>query len=325
MGSTFSQLFPPHATLTEQNLPSQKGKVFIVTGGYSGVGYQLVTILFHAGGIVYVAGRSEAKAQQCIEEIKASVHDTSTAGHLEYLPLKLDDLSTIKASAEAFKAKESKLDVLWNNAGVSLPPIGSVSKQEYELQMATNCLGPLLFTQLLLPSLQSAARESSPGSVRVVWTASLVVDMNSPKGGIIMADLASPPQDQTKNYVASKVGNWFLASEMAREVNTYGILTVVQNPGQLKTDLLRHASTWMRIAASPLLHKAKLGAYTELWAGLSPELTMENNECYVMPWGRIHPSPRQDILDATKSKEEGGTGRALEFQEWCNKQIAEFK
>ena len=62
MGSTFSQRFPPHATLTEQNLPSQKGKVFIVTGDYSGVGYELVTILFRAGGIFYVSGCSEAKA-----------------------------------------------------------------------------------------------------------------------------------------------------------------------------------------------------------------------------------------------------------------------
>lgn len=324
MGTTFSQMFPPHATLTEQNLPGQKGKVFIVTGGYSGIGYELVQILYRAGGIVYIAGRSEAKAQQCIEEIKASMHDSSTAGRLEFLRLELDDLSTIKASAEAFKAKESKLDVLWNNAGVAMPPVGSVSKQEYELQMATNCLGPLLLTQLLLPLLQSAARESPPGSVRVVWTASLLVDMIAPKGGIIMADLASPPQDQNKNYAVSKVGNWFLASEMAREVNTRGILSVVQHPGQLKTNSLRH-NKWMGILISPLLYKAKLGAYTELWAGLSPELTMENSGCYVIPWGRMHPSPRQDILDALKSKEEGGTGQALDFQEWCNQQIAEFR
>ena len=324
MGSTFSQVFPPHATLTEQNLSSQKGKVFIVTGGYSGIGYELVTILFRAGGTVYVAGRSEAKAQRCIEEIKVSVHDASTAGRLEYLPLQLDDLSTIKASAEAFKAKEFKLDVLWNNAGVAFPPIGSVSKQGHELQMATNCLGPLLFTRLLLPSLQKAARESPPGSVRIVWTASLLADMCAPKGGIIMAELASPPQDQTKNYAVSKVGNWLLAGQMAREVNQYGILSVVQNPGQVKSDSLRHAK-WMRIASTPLLYKAKFGAYTELWAGLSPELRMENSRCYVVPWGRLHPSPREDILDALQCKEDGGTGRAEEFQKWCKEQIAEFR
>jgi NAD(P)-dependent dehydrogenase (short-subunit alcohol dehydrogenase family) len=129
MGVTLSQFFPPHPTLTEQNLPSQKSKVFIVTGGTSGVGYHLATILYQSGGKVYIAGRTEAKAKQAIEEIKSLSPDDSSAGELENLTLELDDLSSIKASAEAFKAKESKLDVLWNNAGVSLPPVGSVSKQ----------------------------------------------------------------------------------------------------------------------------------------------------------------------------------------------------
>ena len=153
MGSTFSQFYPPHPTLTEQNLPSQKGKVFIVTGGYLGIGYQLTTLLFQASGKVYVAGRSEPKARRAIEEIKYSVPETSSTGQLEYLQLELDDLSTIKASVDDFKSKERNLDVLWNNAGVSLTPVGSLSKQGYELQMATNCLGPYLFTQLLLPCL----------------------------------------------------------------------------------------------------------------------------------------------------------------------------
>ena len=149
MGVTLSQIFSPRASLTEQNLPSQKGKVFIVTGGYSGFDYELVNILFHAGGKIHIAGRSEAKAQQCKEEIKSLVHDTLSAGQLEYLPLELDDLSSIKASAEAFKAKELKLDVFWINAGVSMPPLGNLSKQGHELQIATNCLGPFLFTRLL--------------------------------------------------------------------------------------------------------------------------------------------------------------------------------
>ena len=108
--------------------------------------------------------------------------------------------------------------------------------------------------------------------MRVVWTSSQTVELSAPKGGMLIADLTSPPQDQTKNYVASKTGNWFLASELARKVGLQGILNVVQNPGNLKTNLLRHAPVWMRLAASPLLHNAKQGAYTELWAGLSPEL-----------------------------------------------------
>ena len=325
MGVMWSQIFPTSPTLTEQNLPSQKGKVFIVTGGASGIGLELATMLFQAGGKVYIAGRSKDNAEQAIQSIKSLVHDTSSAGQLEYLPLDLSDLSTIKASVELFRSQETKLDVLWNNAGVSLPPIGSVSKQGHELQIGTNCLGPFLFTKLLLPSLQAAAQASRPGVVRVIWTSSQMVDMAAPKGGIMMADLASPPKDKTKNYVTSKTGNWFLASELAREVDPKGILSVTQNPGNLKTNLLRHATTLMRLASSPLLHNAKLGAYTELWAGLSPELTMESNGAYVIPWGRVHPSPRKDLLDALKEVgENGGTGQAGNFREWCEKQTIEY-
>ena len=150
------------------------------------------------------------------------------------------------------------------------------------------------------------------------------MELSAPKGGMLIADLTSPPQDQTKNYVASKTGNWFLASELARKVGPQGIFNVVQNPGNLKTNLIRHAPVWMRLAASPLLHNAKQGAYTELWAGLSPELTMDTNEGYVIPWGRVHRSPRQDLLDTLMREEEGGTGEAGKFREWCQQQTAKY-
>ena len=327
MGVTYSQFFPPLPTFTEQNLPSQKGKVFIVTGGASGVGYQLASILFQAGGKVYIAGRSEDSANKSIQEIRALVRNASSAstGQLEYLHLELADLSTIKASAAAFLAKESKLDVLFNNAGVSNPPLGSVSKQGYELQLATNCLGPLLFTQLLLPALHAAVQSSPPGSVRIVWTSPQVVDLTAPKGGMNLADLTSTPQYQPKYYTLSKTGNWYLASEMAKELGPHGIISITQNPGSLKTNLLRHFPRWQRIAASPLMHHPKMGAYTELWAGLSLDVSMEMNGGYAIPWGRPHPAPRQDLLDALKSTGEGGTGQAAEFREWCEKQIADYR
>lgn len=326
MGTTFSQFVPPRPRLTEGNLSRQDGKVFIVTGGASGIGYQLATMLYRAGGKVYIAGRSEAKAQEAIKQIRSSVPDSSSTGTFDYLHLELDDLSSIKASAESFRAKESKLDVLWNNAGVSLPPVGSKSRQGHELQLATNCLGPYLFTQLVLPQLQAAAETAPPNSVRVVWTSSMMVDLSAPAGGIHIPDLTSPPtNDQTKIYVESKVGNWFLASELAQDLGRYGILSLTQNPGNLKTNLLRHASTMMRLTSAPLLHHAKMGAYTELWAGLSPDLTTAQNGCYVIPWGRVHPSPRKDLVAALKPSEEGGTGQAAEFRDWCEKQTAEYR
>lgn len=230
MGATFSQFFPPAPTLTEENLPSQKGRVFLITGGYSGVGLELSKLLYGAGGKIYVAGRSEDSARAAIEEIKGGVRDTEDSGELNFLFLDLSDLTTIKASALEFLEKEEILDVLFNNAGVSQPPVGRVSKQGHELQLATNCLGPFLFTSLLLPLLKRTAAKSdiSGSSVRIIWTSSQVVDLSAPKDGLDIQELDTPPKDNFQNYVNSKTGNWFLASEFGKQVKDEEVLSIVQ-------------------------------------------------------------------------------------------------
>ncbi|KAK4621822.1 hypothetical protein CLAFUW4_06739 [Fulvia fulva] len=166
MGVTYSQFFPPAPTLIEQNVPNQAGKVFIVTGGTAGVGYELCKILYGSGGTVHLAGRSKANADKAIAEIRNI--PSKTPGKIAFLPVELSDLRTIKPAVEAFQKVESRLDVLVNNAGVSNPPRGSTSAQGYELQMGTNCLGHYLFTQLLLPLLRSTAKQAPEASVRVV-------------------------------------------------------------------------------------------------------------------------------------------------------------
>jgi NAD(P)-dependent dehydrogenase (short-subunit alcohol dehydrogenase family) len=321
MGTIWSQMFPPAPVLTAKNLSSQKGKVFIVTGGYSGVGLELSRILFYAGAKVYIAGRSEGTAKKVIEDIKSATTITTSAGELEFLYVDLGDLTTIKAAADAFKAEETRLDVLWNNAGISLAK--GTTKQGFEATMGTNCVGPFLFTQLLLPILESTARNSMPGATRVIWTSSAVVEM-APKGGVKLKDLLTPPTDPQTNYTLSKVCNWFLASELGRRVNEKGILSLTLNPGNLKTALLREHS-WLAFFVSPLLYQPIFGAYTELWAGLSMDLGMEDSGGYIVPWGRKHPSPRGDLLGALRSVEEGGSGIAGKFWEWCENVTADWR
>ncbi|MCJ1323975.1 hypothetical protein MMC10_000637 [Thelotrema lepadinum] len=323
MGVTYSQFFPPYAVLTEKNLPSQEGKVFIVTGGYSGIGYALCAILYYAGGKVYLAGRSETKAKDAISKIKAT--KSKSNGDIVFLSLSLDDLKTIKPAVETFTSLETRLDVLFNNAGVSNPPKNSVSAQGHELQMVTNCLGHYLLAQLLLPTLRATAQRGSPGAVRIVWSSSLIVDLSAPTGGLNLSDLETPPSSQQRSYENSKVGNWFLANAVASQVGSDGILSVTQNPGNLKTELLRHMPWVVGFLTAPLLYTARDGAYTELWAGLSEELTIEDGGKYIVPWGRLHPSPRADMLAAMKTKDDGGTGVAALFLEWCDKQIADFR
>lgn len=91
------------------------------------MGRELVNILFAKNGTVYVAARSEPKAQETISWCKGE--HPSSSGKLKFLHLDLDDLSGIKKSAEEFLANETRLDVLWNNAGVMIPPAGSKTKQ----------------------------------------------------------------------------------------------------------------------------------------------------------------------------------------------------
>ncbi|KAL8948521.1 MAG: hypothetical protein Q9222_005302 [Ikaeria aurantiellina] len=322
MGVTFSQFFPPKPTLTEANLPSQKGKVFIVTGGYSGVGLELCKILYQAGGKIYIAGRSEAKAQAAIAEIEAL--SKASPGELVFLSLSLDDLSTIKPAVKAFTSSETRLDILFNNAGVSNPPKGSVCAQGHELQMATNCLGHHLLTQLLLPTLRHTAQKTSPAGVRVVWTSSITVDLQATKLGIEISDLEKPPPDQQRLYSNSKLGNWFLARALADQAESDGILSITLNPGNLQTPLLRHFPWIASYVFAPLLYQPRMGAYTELWAGLSSDPKMEDGGKYVIPWGRLHPSPRPELLAAMKTKEKGGTGNSNEFMAYCDKCIADY-
>jgi retinol dehydrogenase 12 len=71
------------------------------------------------------------------------------------------------------------------------------------------------------------------------------------------------------------------------------------------------------------LYEPIYGAYTELFAGLSPEVTMEQAGAYIIPWGRIV-FPKKEITDAMKSKEEGGTGVAERFYNWCESETKKY-
>lgn len=103
----------PKPLLTEKNLPSQEGRVIIVTGGYAGVGFELVKILYARNATIYVAGRSQSKGDAAISKVKAAV--PKSTGSLSFLHLDLADLTTIKKSASEFLEKEQRLDVLINN------------------------------------------------------------------------------------------------------------------------------------------------------------------------------------------------------------------
>ncbi|KAH7370257.1 hypothetical protein BKA65DRAFT_561849 [Rhexocercosporidium sp. MPI-PUGE-AT-0058] len=303
MGNTYSQTFPPTARFTEKNLLDQAGKVFIVTGSSSGVGKELAQILY------------SHNAKEAFPNSK---------GELVHLHLDLDDLSTIKKSAEEFLSKEQRLDVLWNNAGVMVPPHGSKTKQGYELQLGTNNVAPFLFTKLLTPVLLKSAKESAPGAVRVVWVSSSGAETLSPEGGIDMGNLDYNVDKSTWNkYGISKAGNIFHSTEFAKRYGNQGVISVALNPGNLRTDLQRNTPRWQLLLLGWLLYTPIHGAYTELFAGLSPDVTPEKNGAWIIPWGRIG-NLRKDIAEGSKTAAEGGTGIAAAFWGWSEEQVKAY-
>ncbi|KAI9658407.1 MAG: hypothetical protein M1821_002540 [Bathelium mastoideum] len=309
MGVVWSQTFPAAPSFTEENCPSLAGKIIIVTGATSGCGFEVVKILYNKGAKVYLTARTDAKGQHAVREIQRAC--PRATGQLEYFILEFNNLASIKAGADACKAKENRVDILYNNAGVAAGAGGARSAQGIDIHFAVNNLGPFLFTHYLLPEIKAS---SEP---RVIWSSSMIVDANPIKGGLVMDELDNPPNDPPRNYATSKVGNWLLASEFARRYGRFGIISVAENPGNLKTPVWKDQSKMMMLMMSPILKPAKLGALTMLYAGVSPDVDESHNGGFIVPWGKFHPSPRKDLLDAMKSKEEGGTGLAIEFWDWC--------
>ena len=124
------------------------------------------------------------------------------------------------------------------------PPKGSTDAQGNELQVGTNCLGHYLLYRPLLPLLAKTASSSPTASVRVAWAASIAVHLASPQPqGIIIDDLGRPTdQGVENNYGQTKVGNVFLARELARTTPQTGVVHAAFNPGNLRTELQRHWS-----------------------------------------------------------------------------------
>ncbi|KAH8819442.1 short-chain dehydrogenase [Xylogone sp. PMI_703] len=323
LSSIWTQIRPPKPGFTEDHLTDLLGKVYIVTGSNTGLGKELAQILYSKNAKVYIAARSEEKAKAAIEELQKA--SPSSKGQLIFLHLDLNDLTTIKASVQEFLSKENKLHVLFNNAGVMAPPPGSKTAQGYEMQLGVNNIGTFMFTKLLTPILVSTAKVEPPNTVRVVWVSSSAADGTSPKGGVILDNLDYHVDKMAMyKYSISKAGNYLHAVEFAKRHKADGIISNALNPGNLSTNLVRYQSALVKFILKLLLqYPAINGAYTELFAGLSPDITIEKSGEWIIPFGRTLPM-RKDVVESTKTKEEGGTGVGLKFWEWTEEQITPY-
>ncbi|OCH84298.1 NAD(P)-binding protein [Obba rivulosa] len=275
------QSWPPKPAFNTSHIPDLAGRVIIVTGGNTGVGKETIKALLEHNAKVYLAARNRDKAEAAIKELQEQ-----TGKEAIFLQLNLGNLASVKKAAEEFLRKESELHVLFNNAGVMSPPISWLTDDGYDLQLGTNVLGHWYFTQLLIPALLAGKETSPDGHARIVTTSSsfaylFTVNWESFRDGPVRRKVGTQML-----YAQSKFLNVVAAREFAKRYEDKGIISVSCNPGNLKTDLQRHATSFQRKVMDSILYPAPYGALTQLWGGLMPEPLKYNGE-FLIPWARL--------------------------------------
>lgn len=298
-----SKFFDP--STAEYFSPENNRRVAIVTGGNSGIGWYTVLHLYLHGFVVYVAGRTESKVLKALDEIKTEAEKRVSTyseeeklrrslGSLTYIHIDCTDLETVSKCAATFLEKESRLDVLINNAGIMGIPYQE-TKDGYEIQYQVNFVAPFLFILLLIPALLEAKKEG--GSPRNILLSSI---------GHNFAYKYFEPSDKincTPNFLFTWVryGNAKAAEiQLAKKLSELypEILSFAVHPGVIvETELYNH---WKNLPVIGFLTKGTLkvahesmgvnseeGSLGSLRAALDSSLTEEESGSYLETGGII--------------------------------------
>lgn len=233
---------------------NQDGRVFIVTGANTGLGYETALELARMGAKVVMACRNMTKAKAALNSIKQAV----PSADLEVLEIDLSSLKSVRKFAEAYRAKYDRLDVLINNAGVMTPPY-TQTEDGFELQMGANYLGHFLLTGLLLDIILK-----TPDS-RIVTLSSLI----HRNGTINFDDLHFElSYDRMEAYAQSKLACLMFTFELQRRLERSGhhkTISVASHPGIAMTELARNMPKFqfylLKYTVAPFItHSANAGA-----------------------------------------------------------------
>jgi NAD(P)-dependent dehydrogenase (short-subunit alcohol dehydrogenase family) len=212
---------------TTNNISDLIGKVAIVTGANSGIGYETAKALAKKGTTVVMACRNLGKANAAADEIRLADKDAD----LDVIQLDLADLSSVKKFSVNFKSRYNSLDLLINNAGVMIPPFTRTA-DGFELQFGANHLGHFALTGLLLGRLID-----TPGA-RIVNVSSNAHRLGS---GTIDFDnlIAENGYNASGAYAQSKLANLLFTLELNRRFQELGVDTIATSahPGWTVTGL----------------------------------------------------------------------------------------
>lgn len=228
---------------TTADIPPQYGKLALVTGANSGIGFHAALELARAGCEVVLASRSSEKGREAVEHIRRELPQVKVRAEI----LDLASLRSIRAFAKKIE-EQPKLDLLINNAGVMALPTRELTENGFERQFGVNFLGHYALTALLVPTL---LRARSP---RVTTVSSVAANMRMKR--INFDDLqAERSYDPWNAYSQSKLANLMFALEFSRRLvkKNYSILSNAAHPGYALTNLFtsgpgKPLGKWQKLA-----------------------------------------------------------------------------
>ena len=249
---------------------SQIGKVVLITGANTGIGFEMAMEFARKGAEVVLACRNQAKATEATLRIRGEYPEAN----VQTLDLDLADLNAVKRAASAFMESTPHLDILINNAGVMIPP-KSTTVDGFELQVGTNHLGHFALTAYLLPHLRKAENP------RIVTVSSIAHTM----GRLNLENMHGEGKryDKWGQYGRSKLANLMFALELDRRLKAAGsrIVSLCGHPGYANTSLQRHSTMWRFLNNMAL--SAPRGAAPIVYAATEPGAL---NHPY---WGPVGP------------------------------------
>lgn len=250
---------------TAQNIPDMTGKVIIITGANSGLGYESTLALAKKNGTIIMACRSIDRAQTALDDVKRQIPDADVT----IMALDLGNLASVREFADAFKTQYDRLDVLLNNAGI----MGTSFRETpdgFESQFGVNHLGHFALTGLLLETLLKT--ENS----RVVNVSSSLHRQGKMHfDDVHLKNNYSPWQA----YFQSKLANLLFTLALNKRLKDSNTIVVSAHPGYSATNLQTTTGNpilrfLMEKVMSPLMaQSAEMGALSQLYASVMPDVS----------------------------------------------------
>lgn len=256
----------PNPDWSLADMPSQKGRIYVVTGGSSGMGFEDAKALAAAGAQVVIAARNPQRGQEAIEKIQTETPDAN----VQFEAVDLSDLASVRQLAHRLTATLPRLDGLINNAAVMALPERGETPDGLEMQFATNYVGHFVLTAELLPLLR---KSEAP---RVITLGSVAAN----RGSINFEDLqARKTYEPYQTYAQSKLACVMFALELQRrsEAAGWGIQSMAAHPGIAVTELVargpgldsEQGKRWSAMKEN--LQSAAQGAIPTLYAATAPD------------------------------------------------------